>query len=253
MSKIRYPKSYTFLLKGKDQIRQYDILINLVEFKEIERSFSQSILQEEEYRYYDTLIFEARKKSYLYGRYSLKSLVCQCIGQTQFNKILIRNGIFHQPVIVNTELRNKQGSISHCNSCAASLLYDELLILGIDIEDVGRDFVKALNANITEHEERLIRGFHADRNLISGIMWTAKEALSKCIKTGFSLSLNILQIEEIKLQGRYYVTTYKNFVQYKTLTMITGNYYISITLPKLIDIVSDFDYLLDDLEISNNK
>lgn len=231
--------SVNYYLEGKAQERRYEVVLNLTYMTGNESHQLIPFLTSEEQDYLKFIKSDKRLKSYLYGRYSLKKAVSQYSKEVQFKNINIKNGIFGQPVIELEASRSPGGSLSHCETCAASLVYDETLIMGIDIEEVNRNVKKVLENNITAHEASLIKNQAMQEALAFVILWTAKEALAKCLKTGLTVPLELYEVEKIENRDKYFKLTFTHFMQYSAFTFVFDTYVCSITYPKLIELSLD--------------
>lgn len=231
--------SVNYLYEGKDNTRRYDIVLNFTYMTEAVSHELIDCLNPEELNYLKVIKSDKRLKSYLYGRYSLKKAVSVYSNGMQLNKINIKNGIFGQPVIILDSYKAPGGSLSHCETCAASLVYDETLIMGIDIEEADRNVKKVMEHNLTGHEASLIKNQVVPEKMMYVILWTAKEALAKCLKTGLTLPLELYEVDKIEKQDTYFKISYTHFLQYTAFTYIFNNYVCSITYPKLIELSFD--------------
>lgn len=55
------------------------------------------------------------------------------------------------------------------------------------------------------------------------LLWNIKESLSKIIKTGLMIDFKILELESIELENGYHVGYFKNFPQYKSVSLIINS------------------------------
>ena len=140
----------------------------------------------------------AAKKAYLY--LSKKNLA--------MNDIEIRNGVFNNPVLEDPYF---DVSISHANNVAAGLVFDRSFPMGIDVEAINPSKIDALSSVTTSEE---IGGTGDDLFLLT-VAWCMKEALSKAIRTGFTIPLDLLAIREMTQIDEMFVCVFENFAQYK--------------------------------------
>ena len=68
------------------------------------------------------------------------------------------------------------------------------------------------------------------------MLWSAKEALSKLLKTGMMLDFKFLEIDRIINENESTTLYFKNFGQYKAVCTTNSEYAIAIALPKLTTI-----------------
>lgn len=190
-----------------------------------------AFLHPQERKYYEKLKFEKRIKSYLIGRLTAKKAIAAYIGEKDLTKILIQPGIFTQPIVTYNEQQNIQVSISHSDDFGAAVAFPEAHPMGIDIEKIHREQNEAIEREVTESEIKLIKGLPFSYETMLTLLWTAKEALSKVLKTGLMTPFKIYEVEKIENHQDYLLSFYKNFAQYKTVSFLIGNHVCSIVYP----------------------
>ena len=196
------------------------------------KAIHEIFLNTDELDYYKTLKFEKPRFNYLLGRYIAKLAISNLINETEYKNITISRGVFKQPIIHHSSFQNIQVSISHSNDIGAVLVFPESHPMGIDIEYIDQS--KSLNSvlNISSNEEALIKNsiYNSTEKLM--LLWTAKEALSKTLKTGLAVNQNIYEIDVIDVDENYIKILFKNFLQYKSISWVHNNYAWSIVLPE---------------------
>jgi 4'-phosphopantetheinyl transferase EntD len=183
-----------------------------------------------EFVYYDSLRFEMRIKSYLSGRLAAKRAVAALTGEENLSGVLIRNGIFSQPILT-AGMNNIQVSITHCDDFGAALAYPESHPMGIDIEKIDSEKRDVFEGQMTEAEKGRIRSLSICYDAGLTLLWTAKEALSKVLRTGLTTPLTVYEVSEITVCDLCFTCYYKNFGQYKALSFILGDYLCSLVHP----------------------
>lgn len=209
--------------------------------------------------YFSGLEFERRIKSYLIGRYAAKGAVSDFIGAVHFNNILIDRGIFYQPIVVYPHKTNIQVGITHCDNIGVAIAYSEFISMGIDIEKVSMDRRSGLELLLNKKEVERLDETDLPHDTKLTLLWTAKESLSKCLKTGL-IAMQILEIDtyEIKIdEHEFVIIDYKYFPQYHTYSFFIEDYICSITLPREIEIklspVWEFLHTINQMFIGGNK
>lgn len=195
----------------------------LLELKEVLSDF-----EKKEFSY---LKYPKRRLSYLLGRICSKISIKQLIGEVNLQDISIVNGVFGFPV-VKGGVQNIMVTYSHCNNIGISLAFREEFLLGIDIEKISKEKSKLVQKYITKDEQTIINDFGLN---VEGcfFLWTIKEALSKIIKTGFTLSFDILAISNFKkVCKNIWESQFVNFSQYKGISLMFDDHVCSIVLPK---------------------
>jgi 4'-phosphopantetheinyl transferase len=188
-------------------------------------------LHPQEQKYYGTLTFEKRIKSYLIGRLTAKKALALLVGADNLAKISIQAGIFTQPIAMYEEKQNIQVSISHSDNFGAALAFPEAHPMGIDIERINRAKNEAIEREVTAAEIKLITGLPFSYEVMLTLLWTVKEALSKVLRTGLMTPFKIFEVDKIEIYSDTIMCYYKNFPQYKALSFIIGDDICSITYP----------------------
>ncbi|MFE9274853.1 4'-phosphopantetheinyl transferase family protein [Paenibacillus glucanolyticus] len=187
-------------------------------------------LHVEEWQYYRSLHFERRIRSYLAGRYAAKKAIALYTNEDDLRRILIARGIFNQPLVVHSQ--NAQVSITHSGHLAAAVAFSEKFLMGIDIEQICESNREVLQDQATARELSLIQSLAYSADSMLTLVWTAKEALSKVLKTGLSTPFAIFELKQINLKDDVFVSYYENFYQYETTSFMLDSFVCSITYPK---------------------
>lgn len=200
-------------------------------------------LHPDERKYYETLKFEKRIRSYLIGRLTAKQAVAALTGETDLTRISIQSGIFTQPIVNLVDNQNIKVSITHCDDFGAAVAFPEAHPLGIDLEKIYRDKTEVLERQMTQTEKELIQKQPYSYETMLTLLWTAKEALSKVLKTGLMTPFRIYEIEKIEIMDNHLLSFYRNFAQYKTVSFHIGNYLCSIVHPLKTDMSLNIESL----------
>ncbi|KFM95265.1 hypothetical protein D0U04_30250 [Bacillus clarus] len=248
----RLPQSFTSELVLKQKNKTYKTNVCICYSSSINQYLETvKYLHPNEMAYFLTLKFEKRVESYLAGRYAAKKALSVFIKDQGLDEILITPGIFNQPIVVHSSVRNGQVSISHCDSLGVAIAFSEETPMGIDIERISIDNKDILEAQMTVGEKRLTKLLSYPDETIYTILWTAKESLSKILKTGLTTPLEIYEINKIEIHNGVVYSYYQNFSQYCTASIIFGQYINSITYPKGTDL--SLEDLIAILRMMNTK
>lgn len=213
--------------------RSYRVCISACHIPLIENcTEAVKLLHPNEAEYFRSLQYERRQRSYLLGRYSAKRAAAVLIGEDQLDKIMIDRGIFTQPVVVHANHSNIQVSISHCDNVGISIGFPEAMPMGIDIERIDNRKIETLEAQMTALEQGAIRWLPYPAPVKLLLLWTAKEALSKILKTGLMIHFKFLEIDHFEIMDGFIYSCFEGFPQYCTLSYIIEDYVCSITYPK---------------------
>ncbi|MFS0873161.1 4'-phosphopantetheinyl transferase family protein [Paenibacillus xylanilyticus] len=190
------------------------------------------LLHPNELAFYEGLHFERRITSYLAGRYAAKRAVAVSVQEEDLDRIWIDRGILHQPLVVHPAALNLMVSISHCDELGAALVFQEALPMGLDVEQIRPARQAVLAAQMTEREREWIGAMTGAEALLMTLYWSAKEALSKVLKTGLAVPFEFLEITGLKQQGTAWVAAYTHFPQYRVAGWVVGEHVFAIAYPK---------------------
>lgn len=208
----------------------YKIHMSLAKFNEQSQEYYLEFLSEKEKKRYENYKYQARKKSFLLGRTTAKLSIKElCHAEPKSYSIV--SGIFSQPVV--EDLTEKiQVSIAHTNVVCASLAYNELFPVGIDIEKISQKNIEVIFKVLTNDERKFVE---ADE-INAFLLWTAKESLGKALRTGITIPLKLMEINTIEKKGEIYHVGFSNFGQYKSFSFRFENNFISICYPSISNV-----------------
>ncbi len=191
-----------------------------------------AVLHPRELTYFNTLKFDRRKRSYLIGRYAAKQALSSLLHEKDLTTILIDQGIFSQPIVIYDGMHNVQVSITHCEEQGAAIAFPEAHPMGIDIERMAPDKRGIFESQVTEREKEIISRLPYAYDMMLALLWTAKEALSKALKTGLMTPFETFELSTIEVEDSHITSYFQNFGQYKTLSFTLNQYACSIVCPK---------------------
>ena len=217
------------------------------------QTLAQPFLHPDERDYYDSLPQSPRRESYLIGRYCAKRALVGRLPNTAMDAMPVYPGVFGQPVLGSAQCAGLQISLTHCNGVGAAIAFDERQPMAIDMERVSPlaspRQTEAIKAQLTNAEIAMLDYFGRDSQDCSGTwiwtwIWTAKEALSKVLRTGLMIPMPLLEISRAWHEGPYLLAEYVHFPQYKVMSFLWRGTVVSIVLPKRTTLRMDFDGLM---------
>ncbi|UYX52545.1 4'-phosphopantetheinyl transferase superfamily protein [Bacillus thuringiensis] len=195
------------------------------------------ILHNKEKEHYYSIESVERKKSYLFGRYCVKrAMILNGMTKKQ-REVCIDYGEFNHPIVTHGNEKNIQVSLSHSNDVAVSLLFTQKHILGIDIEKITNESANIMSEILFDKERNFIQ--KENENIILVSMWSAKEALAKSLRIGFSASLKIFEISEIYFKENKLNVHFTFFPHLKVEGIIINDYVLSIACLKQHELVNN--------------
>jgi 4'-phosphopantetheinyl transferase len=203
---------------------------------------SGEIFGKAEAAYLSTLQFERRQKSYLLGRYAAKMALGNALAESDLRTIEIERGVFEQPVVRYPGDNRWDVTISHTEFLAAALAYPRVHPMGIDIERIDAAGAETASSQLSKQEAGWLESQPANRLETIFALWTAKEALSKALRTGLTSPIEIYNLAEFSRINRgIWEGLFLNFAQYKARVWIGSSSVLAIVLPKKSTIFTEAD------------
>jgi 4'-phosphopantetheinyl transferase len=206
------------------------------------KEFAAKVLGEAETLYFSTLPFAPRQKSYLLGRYAAKAALGNAFAESDLRTIEIERGVFEQPVVHYPRNDKWDVTISHTELSAAALAYPRGHPMGIDIERINSARAETLLSQLSEQEVDWVDRQPANRLETAFALWTAKEALSKALRTGLMSPVEIYNLTEFNQTGSgIWEGFFHNFAQYKARVWIGSSSVLAMVFPSRSTISMESD------------
>ncbi|PSL48181.1 phosphopantetheinyl transferase [Chitinophaga niastensis] len=223
----------SFMIRRKEGVFPMYIAISNKQLKELLEE-EKNFLHPEERDYLNNLPQGTRGHSFLLGRYTAK-LAASAYTGVPATELLIKPGVFQQPVLQGSNVSNVQLSIAHSGEWSIAIVFPESHPVAADVEIIksGNDLSRLIP--LTSGENKMLHALPFGLDASMTLAWTIKEAMSKVIKTGLTASLEIFTISSIELRDNYLVCQFTNFAQYKAIAWIEHHAAWCIVLPRNSD------------------
>jgi 4'-phosphopantetheinyl transferase len=225
----------TLVLQRRNALFSASLCLNQMSYEElcIEQS-SRPFLHLDELDYFDSLPPSARRESYLMGRYCVKQAARHYAKQDVLGAtMLIRYGVFHQPLLQSPHISNVQISVTHTSGFGGALVVDEAHPMAIDMERPGMQQIDVVNSQITEGEKALLSLVPwREMGWAHTWLWTVKEALGKVLRTGLMVPMHLYEVRCLRHTGNCIVAEFVHFTQYKVISFVWNLVIVSIVLPR---------------------
>ena len=185
-----------------------------------------------ELSYYQTLRIEARQRSFLIGRLCVKEALAALLNSSARTSWEVSHGVFQQPVLKGAGTQKPQTSLSHAETVGMAVVHPEGHPVGVDIELIHAGRRETVESQMTADElsRAAVLGGNAEENLM--LMWSAKEALSKVLRTSLMTPFAVYELESLGWADGCLLGAFKNFAQYRAIAFPMGNLAFAVVLPK---------------------
>lgn len=176
-----------------------------------------------------------RRESFLAGRWAAKQALGHWAGLTDRRQFSIVPGAFTQPV-VNGPVPNLQVTLSHSGPVAAALAFPETHPCGIDIERVDDGLAPTLEGQFSSQERRQwTKAGWSDGQALT-LLWTAKEALGKALRTGLTVPLSAYAFSDCQFGADGAVCRFEVFSQYRVQVFLADPWAWAVCHPDNADL-----------------
>lgn len=211
-------------------------------------------LHGDELKHYNALEAEAHQRSYLRGRYISKEVLAAYFEEQDYTRFNIINGVFNHPIVEYVQGHNRTGvSITHNEVYGVSIAFSEELPMSVDIERCNLSQKEIIKSQLSPDERELAANMSWQSTVAYTVLWTVKEAISKVIKTGLTIPLEVLKISEFEEFENHIVCRFANFPQYQTVSFrVKRDHVCSIAMPEGVVETEDVNNFIEQTLFSIN-
>lgn len=178
--------------------------------------------------------FAAKKEGFLLGRLAAKRALGALLEEPDLRQIEIRSGIYGQPLVQHPRAGSVEVTISHSHGLAVALAYRAEVPMGVDLETVSAVSAPAIIGELgaSPAEFTWLTTSGVDEATACCVLWSAREALGKALKTGLNSPLGILALSEIRQDGTGgWICRYLNFPRCQCLSQVKSGRVLSLAMP----------------------
>ncbi len=183
-----------------------------------------------ETQYIQKMKSSKRQQNFLAGRLAGKNAIQDLFHQPI--AVDIQKGIFEQPILFSQTPYPIGVSISHSNTLAGAIAFEEGHPMGLDLHEIAPKNTKTILTQTTHFEQKVIEAYPSP-DLMATFVWTAKEALSKILRCGLMTSFKLLELSKPREQENTFETEFTHFPQYQATSWVLANQHVAtIVYPK---------------------
>jgi phosphopantetheinyl transferase len=178
--------------------------------------------------------FAAKKQSFLLGRLAAKRALGALLDEPDLRQIVIRAGIYGQPIVEHPRAGAAQVSLSHSQGLAVALAFPAEFPMGIDLETAAAVSAATILGELEASPAELtwLVGSGVDEATACCVLWTAREALGKALKIGLNSPLGILSLSEIQADGEgSWIGRYRDFPRCQCLAQAKDGRVLTLAMP----------------------
>ncbi|BAU90124.1 4'-phosphopantetheinyl transferase [Methylorubrum populi] len=174
-----------------------------------------------------------RRHGLLIGRYAAKCALAALRPDLDPRTLAIRPGVLEQPVLSGEGTANLGVSLSHAGPVAVAVVFPEACPMGIDLERIRPANIALLTRQTTAVERRNLAACLAvpEAERLTRL-WCLKEALSKALRCGLTVPLDLLAVGRVEAGPTGLGVTFAHFAQYRGLSLAAGDLAAALVLPR---------------------
>jgi 4'-phosphopantetheinyl transferase len=178
--------------------------------------------------------FPAKKEGFLLGRLAAKRALGALLGEPDLRQIEIRSGIYGQPLVHHPRAGTSEVTVSHSHGLAVALAFPAGHPMGIDLETVSAVSAATIIGELEASPPELtwLATGGVDEATACCVLWTAREALGKALKTGLNSPLGIFSLSEIRAEGTgSWIGRYLSFPRCQFLSQVKNGRVLTLAMP----------------------
>lgn len=179
-------------------------------------------------------VFPAKREGFLLGRAAAKHALAALLDEPDHRRIEIRSGVHGQPLVHHPRADRAHVSISHSQGVAVAIAHPPAYPMGIDLESVAPEAAGTILAELamSAAERAWLAAVDLDAATACGVLWTAREALGKALRTGLNSPLGVFALDGLEQAGpAAWIGRYGNFPHSQCLSQAVGKRVLTLALP----------------------
>ncbi len=211
----------------------YNAVMSLMETEEEIINRYARYLSSAEHELYKSFLHK-RQYEFLAGRILAKITASRQFKIEDWRSIETLKGVFGNPLIHIPGYAHKGISISHKQNKFGIIIYDEAHPVGFDMEIIDNSKVTLLKSQSNKDEMMDREKMGCDESLFYTVLWSAKEALSKILRCGLTVPIELLSTQKNKYDVSHQVFEgeFCNFFQYRFVARIIEESIVTLVFPK---------------------
>lgn len=169
------------------------------------------------------------QSAYLLGRQCAKQALQRLDPTLDLSSLSITSGLPGNPLLIGSS-QPYEISISHSLDFALAVASPSTHPVAIDLERIRPERSEAIHRMLTEQEQERVHA-SPDPTSHATLLWTAKEALSKWLRSGMSIDFKVLEIKTIQQEEDRISGTFTHLFHLRFESWRIGDWWLTIVFP----------------------
>jgi len=175
----------------------------------------------------------SRRQQFCNGRYCAKRALSPYLPGVSMAAIEVTSGVFQQPILSGSTATGCGVSIAHSGTVSAAIVFPEGHPIGIDVQVINATKTAAIQSVLTDNDHQIVAHTPIESSSAHTLCWSARESLSKVLKTGMMVSQFIYEISQItRLNETWWDVRFAHFHQYRALIRVQPTMVMALCIPK---------------------
>jgi 4'-phosphopantetheinyl transferase len=199
------------------------------------------VLSERELAHHQELRFVQKREAFLLGRCAAKQALAALLNEAVWSTIDVHSGVFGQPLVRHARALGVDVTLSHSNDTAVALAYPAEWPMGIDLETVEEVVAATVLAEMepSAEEQAWVRSSGLSQAAACAVLWGAREALGKALKTGLNSPLRLFALSGlVQAEPGVWTGGYANFPRFAWRATQSGARTLSLAFPAGVEFAS---------------
>lgn len=195
----------------------------------------EAVLSERELAHYHGLRFAQKRDGFLLGRSAAKQALAAMLHEEAWSAIEIQPGVFGQPMVHHARAVGVDVTLSHSNGMAVALAHPAQWPMGIDLETVEAGVAATVLAELdpSAEEQAWLKASGLALAPACAILWGAREALGKALKTGLNSPMRTFALCGItQPEPGVWIGSYAQFPRFAWRVIQSGPRTLSLAFPQ---------------------
>ena len=182
---------------------------------------------------------EAAKSSFCFGKMTGKYAASTFLNRP-LDTIEIDHGVFGYPVL-KPDPKGYCISIAHTETAGLAVCFPETCMMGVDLEKIDLRNLPVIESVLGDTEKGLGLNLQIQKLELFHILWSVREALSKAIRTGFLIPMELLEIQAINNLGNNLQLSFKHFKPFEAKVFLKSEHVFAFVYPTRVTV--DFSFM----------
>jgi len=179
----------------------------------------------------------SRVIEFVTGRHCVRQAIASYEQKTGHHDINIGIGVWGYPFIQGSDLNI---SIAHTDKCVIAICTNGAFPAGIDMEEHKPSNDALILSQLNDAEKKLLSTFPGHSEGLH-ILWAAKEAVAKALRTGFRVAMPFFEVSGVSKKQDGWHIYFDTIGVLSVIAVNTGSGVLALALPTGSSVINGFE------------